>query len=233
MDVFVIPVGRDRYELYCESSLDDGEASDAPATGIIGRMRERFWTMLKAAEYRQRHRDEVEEPKGWMGRMHERVLAWMVERIAEQRLLWNLRSATAATLAHPQDMEFEQVLSIARAHLKHDYERHRRWTVIDGVLFVLSFVLLGPLFLLIPGVANLPALYFGFRVVGHWLSMRGARQGLRNVQFVSRPCPPLTELRALVDLEPSAREQRVHDIAGRLRLPHLATFFERVAISNG
>ena len=97
MDVFVIPVGRDRYELYCESSLDGGESADAPATGVIGRMRERFWTMLKAAEYRQMHRHDGDEPKGWMGRMHERSLAWMVERIAEQRLLWNLRSATAAT----------------------------------------------------------------------------------------------------------------------------------------
>jgi hypothetical protein len=232
MDVFVIPVGRDRYELYCEGSID-AEGADESATGLFGRMRNRFWSMLKTAEHRHRHHDEEEAPKGWMGRMQQRGLAWMVERIAEQRLLWNLRSATAATLAHPQDMTFDQVLTLVRANLQHDYERHRRWTVIDGVLFVLSFVLLGPLFLLIPGIANLPAFYFGFRVVGHWLSIRGARQGLDRVHFTSRPCPPLTELRDLADLEPSVRVERIHDIAGRLRLPHLATFFERVAVFNG
>jgi hypothetical protein len=243
MDVFVIPVARDRYELYCETSADadqvDGPVEPAaPVTGwrrwkpgaVIIRLRERFWSMLKAAEHRQRHRDDADEPRGWMSRLQERGLSWMVERIAEQKLLWNLRSATAATLAHPQDMTFDQVLSIVRAQLRHDYERHRRWTIIDGVLFVLSFILLGPLFLLIPGVANLPALYFGFRVVGHWLSMRGARQGLDRVQFTGRPCPPLTELRDLVDLEPAAREERIHDIAGRLRLAHLATFYARLAI---
>ena len=60
--------------------------------------------------------------------------------------------------------------------------------------------------------------------------MRGARQGLDRVQFSSRPCPPLTELRDLADLEPAQREQRIHDIAGRLRLANLATFYERIAV---
>jgi hypothetical protein len=101
---------------------------------------------------------------------------------------------------------------------------------IDGVLFVLTFVLLGPLFLLVPGVANLPAAYFAFRTVGHLLSMRGAAQGLHRVEWTSRPCPPLTELRELAVLEPEVRHERLHDISCRLRLQHLCSFFDRVAI---
>jgi hypothetical protein len=31
-------------------------------------------------------------------------------------------------------------------------------------------------------------------------------------------------------LEPPVREARIHDVAARLRLPHLSTFFARVAV---
>ena len=40
-------------------------------------------------------------------------MAWVVERIAEQRLLWNLRGQTTATVAHPSDMTFDQVWTMA------------------------------------------------------------------------------------------------------------------------
>jgi hypothetical protein len=157
-------------------------------------------------------------------------MAWVAERIEEQRLLWNLRGQTEAVAAHPQDMTSEQVLTLIRGILQHDFDRHRRWMYIDGLLFLITFVLLGPLFLLVPGIANLPALYFGFRTVGHFLSMRGARHGLAHVQWTSRPCPPLTELRDVAVLEAPARTQRIHDIASRLKLHRLSTFFDRVAI---
>ena len=104
--------------------------------------------------------------------------------------------------------------------------------VIDGILFVVSFVALGPLFLLIPGVANRPALSFGFRTVGHFLSMRGGTHGMRRGPWTGRPCPPLGELRPLIPLASQARAARVHDIADRLRLEHLETFFDRVAIPH-
>ena len=233
MDVFVIPVGRDRYELYCEQPDEESMTDPPPPSGLIGRLRHRLTTTIRAAEER-RHREHVadDEPKGMFGRLQDRMMSWVVERIAEQRLLWNLRSHTAATAAYPQDMTFDQVLAVIRAGLQRDYDRHKRWMIVDGILFLVTFVLLGPLFLLVPGVANLPALYFGFRVIGHWLSMRGASQGLHRVQWSGRPCPPLGELRDVTSLEPQARDQRVQDIAARLRLQHLATFFDRVALSQ-
>jgi hypothetical protein len=235
MDVFVIPVARDRYELYCETSVDADEVAPADAPepvrgwrrwrpgAVMGRLRARFSQMLRAAEQRQRqHR--CDEPQGWLARTQDRMMAWIVERIAEQRLLWNLRRETSAVLVHPQDMVFEQVHTLVRRTLQRDYERHRRWLVIDTLLMIVSGALA-----IVPG-PNILAYYFIFRVVGHWLSMRGARQGLDCVQFAGRPCPPLSELREIADLEPSQREQRIHDIAGRLRLANLATFYARVAV---
>ena len=235
MDVFVIPVGRDRYELYCESpDAETEEAGEpAPATGfiarvtrkfpILGRLRQRFSEMLRAAEERRHVHDEP-EPQGWVARLQDRMMAWVAERIAEQRLLWNLRRQTEAVLVHPQDMTFDQVLELVRRRLRRDYERHFRWLLLDGTLMILSAALT-----LVPG-PNLVAYYFVFRVVGHWLSMRGARQGLDTVIFSGRPCPPLTELRGVTELEPDLREQRIHDVAHRLRLQHLSTFIVRVAV---
>jgi hypothetical protein len=232
MDVFVIPVGRDRYELYGEQPVEAFVADEVPA-GFTGKLRHRIATMLRAAEERHHRKAPVdEEEKGFITRLHERMMAWVVERVAEQRLLWNLRGQSTATVAHPQDLTFEQVLALVRRTLQHDYGRHRRWMIIDGIAFLVTFILLGPLFLLVPGVANLPAVYFGFRTVGHWLSMRGAAQGLHRVEWRGRPCPPLGELRELIDLDPQVRHDRIHDIAARLRLQHLTTFFERVAIHH-
>jgi hypothetical protein len=117
-------------------------------------------------------------------------------------------------------------LRILRTALGADYDHHRRWLVIDGILFVLSAILV-----VLPG-PNVAAYYLAFRVVGHYLSMRGARQGLDCVQWDLRASDPLAELRPLVALEPELREARVSEIAGRLRLERLVTFFDRLAIPS-
>lgn len=231
MDVFVIPLGRDRYELYCETSTPPVEA-ERPASGFVNRIRHRFTVMLRDAEQRHQAGHTAPAAATRRERLKERALAWVAERVAEQRLLWNLRGESAVLIVHPQDMTFEQADRLVRRMLQRDYERHRRWMIVDGLLFAVTFVALGPLFLLIPGVANLPALYFGFRAIGHWLSMRGASHGLRAIAWSGKACPPLDELRDVLALAPDAREARVHEIAGRLRLQHLPTFFERVAIRH-
>lgn len=235
MDVYVIPIAAERYELYFEGQTDaiPVDAGDAEATHgvlgwltrklpVVGRLRARFNEMLQAAEER-RHRPAAAEPDGWGARIQNRIMAWVAERIAEQRLLWHLRGETSVTLAHPPDLTFDEVVSIVRRMLQRDYDRHLRWLVIDGVLLIVSAALA-----IVPG-PNLVAYYFIFRVVGHWLSMRGARQGLTRASFSGRPCPPLTELRDVPALEPDARQQKVHDISVRLRLQHLTTFYSRIA----
>ena len=228
MDVFVIPIARDWYELYCEAPpVSDADAESGTPAGLLGRLRFRFGVMLRAAEEKQLHRGEpFVEAGSWLGRLQDRILAWVVQRIAEQRLLWNLRRQTAASAVHPQDMTFDQVITLIRRTLQRDYERHRVWLVVDTLGLIAS----GPL-MVVPG-PNVLAYYFAFRVVGHWLSMRGATQGLERVTWSGQPCPLLAELRDVSTLEADVREARLHDIAARLRLPHLSTFFERVAVRH-
>jgi hypothetical protein len=226
MDVFVIPIGLDRYELYCEASVEAPRLEEAPS-GVIGRIRHRFAVMLHQAEERQRGgAPPATDASTWWARFQEYVMAWVAERIAEQRLLWNLRRESAVVAAHPQDLTFEQTLTLIRRMLQRDYERHRVWLVVDGLLLIASGVLW-----LVPG-PNIVAYYFAFRVMGHWLSMRGASQGLHRIQWTGRPCEPLTDLRGVASLDGEEREQRVHEIATRLRLQHLSTFFERVAVRH-
>lgn len=228
MDVYVIPVGRDRYELYCEPSVDPESTADSvPVTGIVGRLRQRFSVMLRAAEERQRpyrHSGAVEPDLkvGSYRKLQDRALGWVAQRIAEQRLLWNLRRHTSAVAVHPQDLTFDQVMTLIRRTLQRDYERHRLWLAVDALGLLVSIPVT-----LVPG-PNVLSYYFAFRVVGHWLSMRGAMQGLRRVSWSGCPCPPLTELRDVFTMESPARDARVHDIARRLRLQHFSTFFERV-----
>ena len=47
-----------------------------------------------------------------------------------------------------------------------------------------------------------------------------------------RASDPLAELRPLIALEPEVREARVSEIAERLRLERLVTFFDRLAIPS-
>jgi len=49
MDVFVIPAGGDRYELYCEQPIV-GDEPTSPQQGIVGKVRHWFSAMIRAAE---------------------------------------------------------------------------------------------------------------------------------------------------------------------------------------
>lgn len=225
MDVFLIPFEPGRYELYCEQRL----ARDAPVTrptGLVGRVRQRIDDLLRKAE--QWESNDGDRPHGFFARLNDRAMAWVAERVNEQRLLWNLRRETAVTAVHPDDLTFEEAHAIVRRALQQDFDRHQYWVWVDGFLFALTFVALGPLFLLIPGIANLPALYFGFRAISHWYSRHGAQHGLRQVCWTGRVAAPLTELRQLPLLPSTARSRQLHDVAARLRLANLPSFYERV-----
>jgi hypothetical protein len=246
MDVYLVPVGPDHHELYCEvpdeAEPEAGEASGESAShtprgffrrvvawpgSVFRRLRAGFREMLAEAE-RERRQERAGEPadkaQGWMARAKARVMRWVAESIAEQRLLWHLRRQNEACLFYPDDIEEARANAVLRAQLRTDFEKHRFWLIIDGLLFVAS----GLLFF-VPG-PNAVAYYFAFRVVGHYLSMRGARQGLVSVHWRAEPSAPLAELRRAIGLEPSAREEHVQSVAVRLQLEHLATFFARTTV---
>ena len=225
MDVFVIPVGPDRYELYCEAAVEAPPVT-AGSAGIIGRIRFQFAVMLHQAEERRRSGPSASRASSRLGRLQEWIMAWVAERIAEQRLLWNLRREKAVVAFHPQDLTFDQTQTLIRRTLQRDWERHRIWLAVDSVLLLGSIALV-----LIPG-PNIIGYYFAFRVMGHWLSIRGALHGLREVVWTGQPCEPLTKLREAASLKGEDRNRHVHEIAAQLRLQHLSTFFERVAVRH-
>lgn len=225
MEVYVIPIGRDRYELYCETQSPMEETdTDNTGHGWVATLRERFSVMVREAEDRDTKNPSAEERNAtWWQKVQMRLLAWVAERIAEQRLLWSLRRVTAARLIHPSDMPFEGAFSTMQGILKRDHDRHRVWLVVNGVLLLVSAVLA-----IVPG-PNIVAYYFAFRVVGHWLSMRGAAQGLSHVTWHGESSARLADLRAVVGSRVRSRMPKVQAIAEDLGLAKLAAFVERVS----
>ena len=109
MQVYLIPIGRDKYEPYFED--DEPDAADAPVeTSLFGRLRRRMRDMLREAEA-ERHRFHETAAAGanpgLMARLRRKAMRRIVERAAEQRLLWHLRTASSATLEAPDDLSSE------------------------------------------------------------------------------------------------------------------------------
>jgi hypothetical protein len=226
MDVYLVPVGSERYELYCEIPEDQQDGPAEAPQGYFRRLVHRFREMIADAE-RERRRGAPEGPaRGWMARVRAKTMRWVAESIAEQRLLWHLRGQTSARLHFPADMGEPQAVAILRGQLGRDFDKHRFWLAIDSVGFVASGLLM-----LVPG-PNLLAYYFAFRLVGHYLSLRGARQGLSRVVWEHCQSAPLAELRRVLSLAPDDREPHVHAIAEMLRLEHFVSFFRRSAVST-
>ncbi len=229
MDVYFIPVGSDRYELYCDEVGDpDDLVADVQPTGRFASLYHKFKAALaRVEEERLSGETHVHEgPRPWTERMKSRALCWIAEKIAEQRLLWRLRKESELILHYPDDVSGDVATTRARAELQREADRHLKWVIIDGTLFVGS----GALFL-IPG-PNVVAYYFGFRLVGHYLSRRGAMNGLTGVQWNACPSPQLSRLRKAIALAGFERDREVHQVASDLHLPHLAKFFERTSIKT-
>ncbi len=223
MVVYLLPLGPERYELYCEPAPELPEVMVPGDTGVLGRLQRQFRSVVRAAEARHTAGANVPAPaSGWIERLKAWSLAWVAERMAEQRLLWHLRSEHAVHLVHPNDITANQADTLVRRMLERDASRHLRWLVIDGVAFLVSGILA-----IVPG-PNLIAYLFAFRVVGHWLSVRGARQGLRYVAWTGRPAADLVALRRLPALDRPDQFALVEDVARRLDLPSLPAFLTRV-----
>lgn len=232
MQVFLIPIGADQYEPYYEPV--DGD--DAPAAeeggGFIARQRRRLAEMLREAEA-ERHRRHTPEgaaeaaaASSWGARIKRNVMRWIVERAAEQRLLWHLRTADAATLHAPHDLAPHDALSVFIGGLKRDADRHFRWFLVNLVLLIASGI-----FFFIPG-PNLIGYYFTFTTVGHLLAWRGASRGGAQVVWQVAASEDLTGLRAALRLPAAQKTTRLQELADRLGLRHLVTFVERLAIPS-
>jgi hypothetical protein len=227
MEVYVLPLGKNRYELYCETPDDDhaDEGSQQASGGLIRRVKDWIRKTLDALERESQKRDPARDTEmdgaGWWARLQARLRGWIAEKVAEQRLLWRLHGRSTAALVFPRDLSKDEADAVMRRSFQRDLDQHWFWLAIDGVAFVLSGLLA-----LIPG-PNLVAYYFAFRLAGHYLSIRGARQGLDRIQWTFEPSQDLEDLRQAIALGRRDRQARVAEIASRLRLEHLPRFVER------
>jgi hypothetical protein len=227
VDVFLIPVDAESHELYCEVAEEDPAGTDpVHDRGFFRGLLRKFRDTLNHIERdrRQHESDGDDGALGWFERLKRRSLRVIAESIAEQRLLWHMRRQHDATIVHPADLDAEAAHALVRRAMQADYEKHRRWLAIDSALLILSGALI-----LVPG-PNVLGYYFAFRVVGHYLSMRGARQALDAVTWSARADEALADLRHLTREDPIERRPRVEAIAARLGLDDLRRFFDRVAV---
>lgn len=230
MEVFLIATGSGGYELYCEVGEDAHEAAadESLSRGWRRRIADRFVTIvgsIEAAKHGAAERRRTREQRPVVARLRDRAVCWMAERIAEQRLLWHLRGKDQVTAWYPDDIDEADASRVVRELLTADADGHSRWMLLDAIGLVASLALVP-----VPG-PNLILYYFIFRVGGHYLSRRGARHGLDHVAWRMRSSADLTALRRAFALEPQVRHREVMEIASRLRLQHLAAFFERIAVA--
>lgn len=232
MDVYLIPtLSPERYELYYEPPDEEEEEEEDERSlpnrwtfGLYGRLRRSFSAMLlEAEEWRHRRHEARPTPGGFMTRMRRKMMGFIVERIAEQRLLWHMRRATEVCACIPADLSESDADAIIRPMLKKDHDRHRKWLIIDGLLLVPAAALT-----VVPG-PNVLGLYFTFQVVSHFLSWSGAKNGLAISPWTFKASADLAELRTALTLPAPQRQRRFHEVARRLRLEHLPTFLDDVA----
>ena len=100
--MFLVPVAADRYELYCEEP-DEPAPQETPPSGVLNRVNQRFrQTLADAERERRRVPDPSEGRPPLPTRAKRRLLRWVAESIAEQRLLWQLRRRAEAALDSPR-----------------------------------------------------------------------------------------------------------------------------------
>jgi Mitochondrial K+-H+ exchange-related len=222
MDVYLVPVGPDRYECYYEAAEQEETDEPVEGRGFFARMRAKFNEQLKEAE-RARHHKAVEQPTTFLGRMQKRSLRWIAERIADQRLLWHLRKVDAATLHASSDLATAEADRIMRSNFKWDADHHRNRLILHSLALIAAVPVA-----LVPG-PNVLGYLFTFTVVGHFLAWRGAVKGLHQIAWTIEPSPALTELRGAFSLDAAARHRVISDVAHRLHMPRMARFVEQIA----
>ncbi|MEQ1728069.1 MAG: hypothetical protein ABL982_06775 [Vicinamibacterales bacterium] len=218
MLIHLIPLGRDRHELYAEAPEEDGGplAHDAgPVHRWLHRAGEQWREYVDAAR--------VSTASGRFAIWRDAIICKLAATLDEQRTLRSLRTAEAATMLFPSGLEVAAARAALNRLLASSQRHHGQRSVIYLVLFMLSGILF-----FIPG-PNIVAYYIGFQAFGHLQSWRGARHASAAVTWTLHPSPDLAELETLATAPQAQRAERVRQVAQRLALEHLPAFFERAA----
>jgi hypothetical protein len=217
--VYLVPLGHDRYELYTEPTDEVASESNHPQ-GFFRKRLHRMHGRWHEAVQTARRREGV----GRWATLRNWAVCRAAETIAEQRTLWLLRHVAVAQRSYPSDLPEAAATAVRVRVLTGARRHHGIWAVFDGLLFVVSGLLV-----LVPG-PNVFAYYFGLRLLGHVLSWRGARHAMDRTVWETHAEPALAELGQLAGVPRESRTPRVQAIANGLNLPRLAAFFDRVAV---
>src|SRR5262249_54862416 len=154
------------FELYSEAPDDHSDVVDVADEGFLKRQLHYFQEKWRETVHTARRREPAASR---FARFRDWAVCRGAESIAEQRTLWALRPAAEAVLVHPSHLADGDAAGRRKAILARARRHHGAWLIVDGLLFVASGALT-----LLPG-PNVFAYYFGFRMIGHYLSWRGAR----------------------------------------------------------
>jgi hypothetical protein len=190
--VFLVPIGVERFDLYTEPPEDAAGGVHEP-DGFwrrkAHRLQERWRQAVRAA-----HAAPGDAAPGRFAHARDWVVRHFAESMAEQRTLWSLRGVTAATFVYPADLTDASAAAIRSRLLAAARRHHGLWLLVN-----LAGVAATAVLVLLPG-PNVIGYYFVFRVIGHFLSWRGAAQGLDRTSWRGQPEPALTELASLASL---------------------------------
>src|SRR5262245_19064384 len=127
MKVFLVPVGPTEHIPYCEPGETRDDVPAGERRGFLAGLMARFRDVIAVAEQSRLRQDDAQPPRGAFGRVKGWALRWLADRIAEQRLLWQLRDCETATLVYPSELSESSALRLLMEELTRDYGRHRRW----------------------------------------------------------------------------------------------------------
>jgi hypothetical protein len=216
--IHLIPLGRERYELYAEPPDPD----EGPLSHDAGRVRR--W-LHGAGEQWRNYVDAARmgHATGRFARWRDAIICKLADTLDEQRTLRALRTTDTTTALYPSQLDQGAARAMIDRILASAQRYHGQRLVVYLVLFILSGVLF-----FVPG-PNIVAYYLGFQGFGHLQCWRGARHASSDMQWTLRSSVDLGELATLATQGHAERAERVRAIAQRLALEHLPAFFERQA----
>jgi hypothetical protein len=102
MIVYLVPIGRGRFELYSEPA--DEAINATSGDGFFRRQAHRIAARWRDALHAS-HAGGRPRSRGRIARWRDAVVRRLAETVAEQRTLWALRHEAAATAVYPANLD--------------------------------------------------------------------------------------------------------------------------------
>jgi hypothetical protein len=160
--VYLLLANQERHFFYADvSEADDAREEDSPGTGIRRWFHQR-WERFRTAFY---------GADAGMAFQARRCWDWL-HRLTrpDESMLVRLRSTRRIDLYHPASRSTETVTTIWHDYLSRSWRRHIASLGFNAAIAPLAFLLF-----VLPG-PNVIGFWFAYRVVHHWLIIRGIRR---------------------------------------------------------